>query len=326
MAKAGKQRRMKDEPQVWLPGGFSYVPPGGRLVTPIQAENLAALSACVQIISGAIATLPATVYRTASDGTRTEQPQHPASRLIRAPNAHMTWPDLAEWAMASALLHGNALIGIDYDGAGRPTQLTPIPWPFVVPLLLPSNKLVFDQMPFPFGATMLPPRRWLQGDVVHLKDRSDDGYLGRPRIQRAAEAVGNSLSLQEYNSGFWMDGAAPAGILTSEKSLNDDARKRLRAEFNEWRGGKKREFMLVAGRADILAAQCDPRGRAGSRLAVILRHRDRAALSGPACAAVRSRGGARERRSYSRSDMVRHVLPVALVPEDRGGGRAHFAR
>src|SRR5690348_9552280 len=147
----------------------------GAWVSPRLAENLATCVACINAISSGLASLPAYVYQR-SDAGRTEAPLHPVSRLIRQPNQWQTWPSFVEWLVASTLLSGNGIAAIEWDGAGRPTALVPVPWSQVQVQLLPSGRLAYDVVAYsgPFGR-MSMPRRYLQDEVLHVRDRSDDG-------------------------------------------------------------------------------------------------------------------------------------------------------
>ncbi len=205
----------------------------GMPVNPTMAENLSASLACISVIATGMASLPAYVYRRAG-GVRTEAPTHPVTRLIRAPNPHQTWPDMVEWMMGQVLLRGNALLAIDSDGAGRPVALWPIPWQNVQPMLLASGRLAYDVVAYtnPWGGAG-QPRRLLSGEVFHLKDRSDDGLIGRSRISRAPETIGNALALQNWTGSMWLNGATPAGVLSFANSLNPEQYNRIRESFTE---------------------------------------------------------------------------------------------
>jgi hypothetical protein len=214
------------------PSALTTLPPwgnqwplyGGRYL----AENLPVVIACVQAIAGGIASLPASVYARAN-GKQVERPDHPVARLIREPNHLQSWPDFVEWLLASALLQGNAIAVVDHDGAGRPTGLYPIPWwacqPILVPAApaemigspyVPNSKLVFDvtmtMMPWPLpGARPANgyPIRYFSDEVVFLRDRSDDGILGRSRLSRCPEALAAGLGAQGFSAkrlGQWCNG------------------------------------------------------------------------------------------------------------------------
>ncbi len=205
----------------------------GSPVTPWAAENLATVVACVQAIATGLATLPATVYRVEGDG-RVEAPNHPVSRLIRAPNEHQTWPDWMEWALAQALLWGNALSVVESDGAGRPTALIPVPWQNVTVTRLQSGRLAYDVVLYqtPWGGTG-QPRRFLDTEAFHLRDRSDDGYVGRSRISRAPAVIQAAAGLQTYSTAVWDNAATPSGLVTAPANITSDGLRRLRAAFTD---------------------------------------------------------------------------------------------
>ncbi len=203
----------------------------GAYVSPRLAENLATVAACVSAISSAMASLPAYVYRAAERG-RVELPRHPVTRLIRRPNARQTWPDLVEWIMAQALLHGNAVCVVEYDAGGRPTALVPVPWNNVQVSLLPSGRLAYDVAQFtaPWGGMGLS-RRYLEDEVFHLRDRSDDGLLGRSRINRAPEVLGIAIAANSAVSKLYSGGLRAQGFIEAPTILTatqrEDARKWL---------------------------------------------------------------------------------------------------
>ncbi|UFN48902.1 phage portal protein [Roseomonas sp. OT10] len=199
----------------------------GVYVNARLAENLSTVSACVGAISSTMGSLPAYVYRV-TPGGREEVPSHPVARLIRRPNAHQTWPDMIEWLMAQVLLHGNAVLALEYDGAGRITALRPIPWGKLQLYTLPSGRLAYDVVQDAGGV-----RRYLADEVFHLRDRSDDGLIGRSRISRAPEVLGSATALQEWTGSLWQNQATPSGSVTHPKTLSDDAVRRLRAQITD---------------------------------------------------------------------------------------------
>ncbi len=205
----------------------------GHAVNARVVENLSTVLACVGAVGSAVASLPAYVYRREGRG-RTEVADHPVTRLTRAPNPAQTWPDWVEWTLAQALLHGNALSVIDYDGAGRPVALRPIPWPNVQTILLNNGTLAFDVVAYtaPWGGTGTP-RRFLASEVFHLRDRSDDGLLGRSRLSRAPEVLGNALALQEWTGAMWRNAATPSGAIKFPGGLTNEQAVQVRAGLNE---------------------------------------------------------------------------------------------
>jgi HK97 family phage portal protein len=207
---------------------------GVAIVNPRIAENLSTVLACVGAISSAMASLPAYIYRQVERG-RVIDSAHPLARLIAyGPNDHQTWVDFVEWIMASVLLRGNALAEIVTDARGAVTGLRPIPWEWCSVQLLPSGRLAYDVVEFvsSYGGTGRP-RRLLQGEVFHLRDRSDDGLLGRSRLQRAASVVQAGLSIQEFANALYRNGVNPSGALETEGRLSLEQRQQLASNFRE---------------------------------------------------------------------------------------------
>ena len=208
--------------------GFSA--PGGTFMSAVMAENVSTIMASVQLISATIGTLPPFVYRREGAG-RTEAPNHPVARLVQAPNERQTWPDFAEWLTAQMLLYGNGLALIESDGNGQPRRLVPIPWSHCIPILTDTGRLAFDVLQLgPWGGTGLP-RRVLDTEVLHVRDRSDDAYLGRSRLARAPEVIRSALGLQEYSSSIWDNAASPSGFVRHPGKLSSDAKQYLSDSF-----------------------------------------------------------------------------------------------
>ena len=210
----------------------------GQSVNARTAENLSTVLACVSAISTAVASLPVWVYRISENGRDLDR-AHPLARLIRVgPNQHQSWCDFIEWLMASVLLKGNALAEIVTDSRGTVTGLKPIPWDWVSVSLLPSGRLAFDVIDqVGMYGHQGKARRLLQDEVLFLRDRSDDGLIGRSRLQRAATVISTGLSVQEFAGAMYENGINPSGALKLEGTLGTDARERLRANIEEMHSG-----------------------------------------------------------------------------------------
>lgn len=194
--------------------------------TPELAENLAAVTACVSAVSAGLASLPTRVYRDEGNG-RIEAPNHPVARIIRQPNAHMTWPDWVEFTVAQMLLRGNSVSVVDYDGAGRPIALRPIPWETITVKVLPTGQLAYDVN------TPAAPIRYLDTDVFHVRDRMDGPYVGRSRISRAPGTITGALGLQTYSGAVWENAATPSIAVTLPATITPGGKRRMDAELTD---------------------------------------------------------------------------------------------
>ena len=219
--------------------------PAGVAVNARLAENLSTILACVCAISTAIASLPAWVYRLSESG-RDVDTLHPLARLVRnGPNRHQTWPDFIEWLMASVLLQGNALAEIVTDARGVVVALVPIPWSNVNVLLLPSGRVAFDVTEMTAIGGTGRTRRLLEDEALWLRDRSDDGLLGRSRLQRAAPAVTTAMSLQDFAGSMMKNGINPSGAVQTDQVLTDDQYDDLLKRLAEFSGSNHAAKALI---------------------------------------------------------------------------------
>ncbi len=232
----------------------------GYEITPHLAENLSTTTACINAISSALSSVPAYCYRVA-DGGREVDSSHPVAQMIRRPNAWQTWPDWIELTMSQVLLYGNALSMIETDEAGQPTALVPVPWQNVSLQLGPSNRLVYTVIAYqaPFGG-IGTPRQLLQDEVFHLKDRGDFPFLGRSRISRAPEVLGNAIALQEFSGAQWRNGVTPSGAIQMDASLTPEQFGRLRDQISTIYSGahNARKVMILDNRATWQALSVSP--------------------------------------------------------------------
>lgn len=238
-AEAAPEKRAGGDP-IFAPQFVSGLSTSGHLVNARIAENLATVLACVNAIASSIAGLPLCLYRRTTQG-RIEDTNHPLNRLIiDGPNPYQTFPDFLEFLMASVLLRGNALAEVVTDAYGALTGLMPVPWEWVSVQMLPSGRLAYDvtEITSVYGGAGRM-KRLLQGEVLHLRDRSDDGLLGRSRLQRAAASVGTALKMTEFVSSMYDNGARPSGVLKTTGNLDQESIERLRQSFQQAIAGPK---------------------------------------------------------------------------------------
>ncbi|MBN9547115.1 MAG: phage portal protein [Alphaproteobacteria bacterium] len=212
-------------------------------LSPRAAESLATVLACVTAISSALAYVPALTYRRDGQGDRTEQPGHPLSLIVRnGVNDGMTWPDFMEHLVASTLLQGNGLAIILRDGRGQLEGFRFAPWNSVSVAELTSGRLAYD-----VSDTRGGTRRYLQGEVVHLRTRTDDGKVGRSVLSRAAETVSTVAGANNLAGSMLRNGAFPSGFLTAPGTIDPATAARLKATWDSGYSGDNAGKIAVAG-------------------------------------------------------------------------------
>jgi len=252
-ATLGYEKRAGDDPS------WSALAPGIGYYAGLSArcaENLSTVLACTNAIATALAYVPALVYRRDSEGNRIEATAHPLNRLVRyGPNPAMTWPDLIEHLLASTLLTGNGLLAIDRGGNGQLAGLRFLPWGMVTVAELSSGRLAYD-----YADGRGNVRRYLEGEVLHLRDRTDDGKIGRSRLSRAAETVSGVSAANTAAATFLGNGARPSGVIEVPGTMKPEQRTSLRDSFQTNHGGAANagSTLVLDGGMTWKAAQISP--------------------------------------------------------------------
>lgn len=249
---AGYEKRAGDDPS------WAALAPGIGAMAGMSAraaENLSAVLACTGVIASSLASIPALIYRREGDG-RTEVSGHPLARITReGATAAMTWPEFVEHLVASTLLTGNGLAEILRGPGGELSGLRYIPWGMVTVSELSSGRLAYD-VSDGRGRTW----RLLAGEVIHLRDRTDDGLIGRSRLSRAGDALAGAMAANDFARSFLNNGAQPSGVLEMPGVLTADQFTRLRTQMAERHAGAKKagNVMILDGGAQWKASQISP--------------------------------------------------------------------
>ncbi|MCB1510053.1 MAG: phage portal protein [Hyphomicrobiaceae bacterium] len=232
-----KREKRSASPSSWdlLSGRAGLESDAGIPVSPHLAENLSAVFGAVQIIAETVATLPFCVYRREREGVRQVDPSHPVARLLgREPNELQTPVEFIEMMTAHCLLRGNAYAEIVRDARGAPIELIPLHPDMVSVLVIPnSRRVVYDVTDWANGST----RRLLKEEVLHIRDRSDDGIVGKSRLARARETFGTALATERFAASTYKNGASLSGVLSHPDEIGEEASKNLRESFERMHSG-----------------------------------------------------------------------------------------
>lgn len=208
--------------------GADFATDPGIPVSPFLAENLSTVFACVQVIAETVAMLPLLVYRRLDGGARMEDTAHPVAMLFSIePNARQTATEFFEMMTAHCLLRGNAYAEIVRDGGGAPVALNPFHPDHVSVVRIPRTGRHAYDVSMPEGGT----RRLLPEEMLHLRDRTDDGLVGKSRLARARETFASALATERYAGSTFRNGASMSGILSHPEHLGEEATKNLRESF-----------------------------------------------------------------------------------------------
>ena len=188
-----------------------------------KALTLTSVWNAIRLLSESVSSLPITVYRKENNGDKVEDVNNRIYNLIKfKPNNFQNKITFFEYVMYSVLTDGNSYVQIVRDNSANPVQLIPLN-PDYVNIFIKDNEL-FYQMD---GGSVLD-----SADVLHIKLITDDGIEGLSPIDQCAKAINWNLSIVEFGSTFFKNGAKPSSVLSTDRALSETAIERLKNSFN----------------------------------------------------------------------------------------------
>lgn len=232
---------------------------GGQSPSEAAAMRVTAVYACVQLISGAISSMPMHVYSRAGDGDLSRDQSTPLWWVLNEEFAPR-WPAAAGWSflVASKLLHGDAFAEIIRDRNGNIKGLVPIHPRRVEAIASPDGwRLVYRVQP---DSTILSPapeaqaaRTIDQDDMLHVPGFGFDGLRGVSALRNSLSTAGTlAISAQDFSASFLENLGRPDFALATDRDLTDEQFARLQDNLAQHKGptnsGKP---MILEGGLDI---------------------------------------------------------------------------
>ena len=219
----------------------------GGYIAPAVIEGNAAAFNAITVISEAVAALPVSVYRTEGEGVRNAEASHPVARLFKSPNDLQTATEMVAMMQANCLIHGAAYAEIERDGNGRPVALWPIHPGQITIERIPGTRRIRYQVSDEVGT-----RRLLPDEVFTIRDRWDDPFTPRSRLDRCREALGGAVATERFAQSIWRNGARLSGFVKHPEQIGPDAARTLRDSLNALYGGAEN-----AGKIGVLEEGSD---------------------------------------------------------------------
>ena len=205
----------------------------GARITPEGSLTNGAVWRCVQLLADTTGALPLVTYRRLPGGGKERASGLPIYRILHdAPNPEMTAIDLRSALVGHLYLWGNAYCEIQRDGyLGKVMALWPLR-PDRMTLARVGGNLVYDYR-LPDGTE----RRFASESIWHLRLLASNGIQGYSPVSLARQTIGLSMATEEYGARWFGNGGRPSGILTHPGQLKPDARKNLKASWEEAHNG-----------------------------------------------------------------------------------------
>lgn len=228
---------------------YGLIPPlgsvqsaSGVLVSQATAMAVSSVYRAVAVRSSDVARCKPSLFTEASDGTRTKihAADHAVARLMVRPNRVQTWFEWVRDMWVAYLLRGNAYAAILRDRRGEPVELISIN-PDAVMVLEASDGSWFYNVNriglFQIAMLRDFPIAIPAEDILHIRGISFNMLVAVSTIGLARDSIGLAMAQNIQASRFLNNGARPSGVLETNGKLSDDAAKRLKAQWDEYRSG-----------------------------------------------------------------------------------------
>ena len=214
----------------------------GIQVTADKALGYHPIWRAVNLLAGDTARTPLLMYRRDQRG-KVEATNHPAYRLLRyRPNPRQSANTWRQMAMGHALLRGNAYSYIERDQFAAPVALWPLDPVLCRPIILdasnagaamlPSGVLALEYQSQSRGTQYIPME-----NILHIAGLGYDGLQGYDVLSYSGNTMGYGLAAQSYSERFFSQSATPRGVLQTDGTMDEEARKNLGISWRESYGG-----------------------------------------------------------------------------------------
>jgi len=236
-----------------VPGDFlglgMGMPPAesGVTVTEMTAMQVAAVAACIRIISSAVATLPLGVYERLENGGFKLATDHPLYPLFSAsPSPDYTAVDFIQAGQVHCLQTGNGYAEIVRNNGGQPVEfLLRSPFRTFLYRDTRSGELVYKTTDTPNGFERIIDAV----NMIHVKGLGLDPYTGLSPIKwYAREVIGVALAAQAYGARLFKNDARPGGYLQSDAIVKaEDKVKRVQSWMAGHSGANSHQVAFLDG-------------------------------------------------------------------------------
>lgn len=195
----------------------------GFAVGAAEAMRVPAVACAVGLIAETVGNLPMKLYEREGRGAMKD---HQAYRLIHdEANPWTSAEKLREELTTDALLHGHGFAHVVRNTFGKPLELHRLE-PHRVQI-----ETSRDGEPSYLVQLEGGHHRFSYTEILHIS-----AFAGVSPITFGREAIGLALAYEQHVAKLFANGGRPAGILSTEKGLGDDAKSKLAASWKAAHG------------------------------------------------------------------------------------------
>lgn len=216
--------------------------PAGVAVNEDTAMRVAAVYACVDLLSKAVSSLPQSLYERTGPHAVLRAENHPVTSILeRTPNAWMTPSDYKRLVVTWLLLRGNFYAyKLRAASTGKLLELLPIAPDRMEVTRGKGGEPVYKSRLADGRVVTYKP-----GDIHHVKGLSLDGLTGVSVISAAANSIGASIVAERFGSKLFRNGAKPGGVLKHPGTMSNEAAGRLKADIEAQISGDNAHRLLL---------------------------------------------------------------------------------
>lgn len=213
----------------WFKGGGASL--SGVNVTTENALTWAPFFAGVRNLSEDIGSLPLPLYERLERG-KTRATSHPLYTLLHdAPNELMGAMQLRSTMQGHALTWGGGAAYIDTNNRGQIVGLWPLRPDRLHPEVVTTSvgraavRYRYEDHVNQIYAALMPE------EVLYVPGFGFDGIRGYSAIALGRNSIGLGMATEMHGAAFFGNGAKPGAVLKHPKAVSDDARRRIKADW-----------------------------------------------------------------------------------------------
>ena len=203
-------------------------------LTAQTAVRVTAILACLRFIAQSVACMPIEIMHTGDRRKRPakELPCYPV--LTRQPNGWQSSYSWLEQMVFHTGLYGNGYSRIVAGPRGFCSQLIPLH-----PSRMITRRLSDNSLEYIYQDAYGRQETYDQGEIVHFRWLSDNGYLGQMPADLCGTSVSLARKLDIAASAFWDNSARPDTVLETSEKIPEEGMQALRNGWRDAYGGPR---------------------------------------------------------------------------------------
>lgn len=222
-----EKRGSINDPNLWPSLVQQILSKSGQTVNADTALKSSTVLACVKVLAESIASLPLMLYKRTGNGGKDIADNHSLYFLLHdMPNPDMTSFEIREMLVGHIALRGNSYCFKEMTEGGEIISLWPL-HPAFMDVKKDKNGITYK-----YHDPITHKEQIIPSDFIwHIRGLSSDGVTGLSPVTLAREAIGLSLSQEEYASAFFNNYGQPGGVLEHPGTMQPEQIERLKEQW-----------------------------------------------------------------------------------------------